>query len=109
MRRKLLTFSDNLTNDEKRNIKAHAVLRDYEAKRLIENIKEVDKEFSIYVGLEDEIKYRSGFDFVQRAITIKDLSDEEADTIVKFFGENFGSVDIIAQICEVVEFYDTFG
>jgi hypothetical protein len=54
-----------------------------------ETVSKINKSFYLYIGTNEEIEYSSG-DELLNEITVKPMTDEEADTIRKFVGSESG-------------------
>lgn len=54
-----------------------------------ETVSKITRRFELYIGTNEEIEYSSG-DELLNEITVKPMTDEEAETVRKFVGSESG-------------------
>ena len=59
-------------------------------------ISKITKSFNLCIGSNEDIEYRNGNDFLKR-FTVKKITDEDANVIVKYLGDSFGNKLIDAR------------
>lgn len=87
MAKVLVTWKDNWADEmdvEGFKIYDEADWKSYEAE-----MKAVEKKFDICIGSNEEIEFDCGQDLLN-TLTVKKISDDEAKTVTKLFGTDFG-------------------
>lgn len=63
-----------------------------------ESISNITESFTICVGTNEDIEYRNGNAFLRRLV-VKEITDDEANVIIKYLGDSFGHCPI-DNLCE---------
>lgn len=66
-----------------------------------ESISNITESFTICVGTNEDIEYRNGNAFLRRLV-VKEITDDEANVIIKYLGDSFGHCPI-DNVCEEEE------
>lgn len=85
MAKVLVTFTDTLDDIE---INGFSVMSEKEFESFEETAMSITWPF-VYIMGQDELEFSSGDDFLSR-IDSKEISNEEAKTLKKLFGDSFG-------------------
>jgi hypothetical protein len=75
-------------------IEGFVITNKIESDRWLERISNIRNRFKIYVGTNEDIDYRNGNELI-REVTITEISENEANTIIKFFGSSSGHTSFL--------------
>ena len=69
---------------------------------MLKKLANVNKRFDIYVGSNEEIRYRNGSELLKE-LKFQEISEEEVKTILKFVGYSYGHVNFIDTAFYLIE------
>ena len=87
MSKVLIKWEDNWADEM--DIVGFQIMEDKEWKAMKAALEDVENEFTVCIGTNEEIDYKNGQALLD-TLTVKKLSTEEYKTIKRLFGEEFG-------------------
>jgi len=94
----LLTFSGNYADEF--DISEFNTMKGNDVISIIEVLKAYEIEIEIYFGTNEELCFEDGNDLLSQ-ISIKEISETEADVLIRLFGGEFGEANVFNFISEI--------
>jgi hypothetical protein len=87
------------------DIEGFIIVSKEKAKEFKKQLKDYDSYFEVYVGTNEDIEYGSGEELLNE-LTFKTITEEEAKTIKKFFGESSGHTGFWSSLEDYEDYED---
>ena len=92
MKKVLIEWCTNWADEM--DIEGWTIVDKEKSKEIISYVTSTNSDFSISVGTNEEIDYSNGKEFLDD-LTFTDITDEEANTLIKLFGESYGHYQFV--------------
>lgn len=70
------------------------VICDDDEVEILKKLNNVKRKFDIYIGSNEEIRYRNGSELLQE-LSFTQISDSEVMTILKYVGQSYGHINFL--------------